>query len=157
MDASVLALRNLASGRPGRRGRAEAAAQKVSGLGVLGQRRPRSIPSAAGSSHTLLRLSRCRPVRSAELWGGGRYFRGLGHPPGRGGLGPRRHSPVCAGPRPAGLGGGSGLDRVPHAPADRIWGAAHWTSTPGPPCRVLPAQQHLTCRHLEHRGVRRYR
>lgn len=38
MEVRVLALRDLASGRPGRRGRAEAAAQKVSGRG--GRRGP---------------------------------------------------------------------------------------------------------------------
>lgn len=100
MEVSVLALRDLASGRPGRRGRAEAA-QKVSGR----------AKRAGGAGRPLgLRLSRCgasrRPGRGAKVRGCVRDCGGFGRPAGQTELA----RPVRAGvrsPGPGGLGGAS--------------------------------------------------
>lgn len=147
MEVSVLTLRDLASGRPGRRGRAEAA-QKVSGEGGRGVLAPSNVNPVL-------------PVRSTARVRGQREDRGGGGQPG-----PQR---VCPPPLPAGwrllgcgtlargiggLGGGLGR-RVPpgscpsQSPWQRLggcpWEQGNWS-----------VQQHLTCRYLEHRGVRCY-
>lgn len=173
MEVSVLSLRDLASGRPGRRGRAEAA-QKVSGRRGRAGRFDLCVSSTAGSPHTLLRLSRCRasrrPGRSAKLQGGGRNCREFGHPAARGGVGLRYPGPVRAGrteSRAERLGGGTGWAVRPMLPisfplpsAGDIWGAAFWTSTPDLPCRVglyiVQIHVRLTRQLSKHRGVRRY-
>lgn len=78
MEVSVLTLRDLASGRPGRRGRAEAA-QKVSGEGGRGVLAPSNVNPVL-------------PVRSTARVRGQREDRGGGGQPG-----PQR---VCPPPPP---------------------------------------------------------
>lgn len=137
MEVSVLTLRDLASGRPGRRGRAEAA-QKVSGEGGRGVLAPSNVNPVL-------------PVRSTARVRGQREDRGGGGQPG-----PQRVCPPpppfppgggCWGaePWPGGLGGleagWAGVcppDRVPLSPHGSVWGAAHGNRATGLSSSILP-------------------
>ena len=162
MEVSVLALRDLASGRPGRRGRAEAA-QKVSGRGrgraggPISPRR-RGVPSHVTPPLPVRSITPAPAQREAPGWRPGlQRVRGAAAPQPRacreGYTIPARGAWRWVGP------GGQACaprSRPSHCrwqhlgccPLDhRTWSAL--------PCWSV--QQHLTCRHLEHRGVRCYR